>query len=41
MTIYHWEAGKARPRQQQLAKLAAVRGLGKREAVRRLELLGR
>ena len=41
LTVYHWEAGKARPRKQQLAKLAAVRGLGKREALRRLELLDR
>jgi len=39
LTIYHWEAGKSRPRQQQLAKLAAVRGLGKREALKRLALL--
>jgi DNA-binding transcriptional regulator YiaG len=40
LTIYHWEGGKARPRKAQLAKLAAVRGLGKREALKRLELLG-
>ena len=40
LTIYHWEGGKARPRRAQLAKLAAVRGLGKREALKRLELLG-
>ena len=29
-TIYHWEAGKTRPRQSQLAAIAAIRGLGKR-----------
>jgi len=39
LSIYHWEAGKARPRQQQVAKLAAVRGIGKREALKRLELI--
>jgi DNA-binding transcriptional regulator YiaG len=39
LTIYHWENGKARPRRQQLAKLAAVRGIGKREAFKRLEML--
>ena len=35
-TIYNWEAGKSRPRQQQLAALAAVRGLGKRQIKERL-----
>lgn len=30
-TVYNWEAGKARPRQQQLAAIAAVRRMGKRE----------
>ena len=40
LTVYQWEAGKSRPRQAQLAKLATVRGLGKREAYNRLELLG-
>jgi len=37
LTIYHWEHGKAKPRRKQLAALAAVRGLGKREALQRLE----
>ena len=36
LTIYHWEAGKAKPRQRQMAGIAAVRGLGKREAVAKL-----
>ncbi len=40
LTIYNWEQGKTRPRQEQLAALVAVRGIGKREALRRLELLG-
>ena len=39
LTVYHWEAGKSRPRQAQLQKVARVRGLGKREAERRLALL--
>ena len=40
LTIYNWEQGKTRPRQEQLAALVAVRGIGKREALKRLELLG-
>ena len=39
LTIYSWESGKSRPRQKQLAGLAAVRRLGKREARQRLEML--
>ena len=39
-TIYNWEQGKSKPRPQQVAALAAVRGLGKREALKRLEMLG-
>ncbi len=31
-TIYNWEAGKSRPRQQQLLAIAALRGTGKRQA---------
>ena len=38
-TIYNWEQGKSRPRDEQLASLVAVRDLGKREAIKRLELL--
>jgi DNA-binding transcriptional regulator YiaG len=40
LTIYSWESGKSRPRKKQLAGLAAVRRLGKREARQRLEMLG-
>ena len=40
LTIYSWESGKSRPRQKQLAGLAAVRHLGKREARKRLEMIG-
>lgn len=36
-SIYHWEAGKSRPRPQQLKAIADLRKLGKREAKRRLE----
>ena len=39
LTIYNWEHGKSRPRKEQLAALVAVRGIGKREALARLELL--
>ncbi len=39
LTIYNWEGEKSRPRASQVAKLANVRGLGVREAQRRLELL--
>lgn len=40
LTIYNWEQGKTRPRKEQLAALVAVRGIGKREALKRLEMLG-
>lgn len=39
-TVYLWEQGKTRPRREQLAKVVALRGLGKREALQRLEMLG-
>jgi hypothetical protein len=39
LSVYHWEARKTRPRKEQVAKLVAVRGLGKREAMKRLEML--
>ncbi len=38
-TIYGWENGKSRPRATALARWANVRGIGKREASRRLALL--
>ena len=40
LSIYNWENGKASPRAPQRAKLAAVRSLGKREARKRLDMLG-
>jgi DNA-binding transcriptional regulator YiaG len=39
LTIYNWEHGKSRPRQEQLSSLASIRGIGKREAQARLKLL--
>lgn len=36
-SVYNWEAGKSVPRDAQQAALAAVRGIGKRAAARRLE----
>ena len=38
-SIYNWEHEKARPRAEQLAKVAALRGIGKREAKARLDQL--
>jgi DNA-binding XRE family transcriptional regulator len=38
-TIYNWEAEKSRPRQQQVAAVASLRGVGKRVAKARLEEL--
>lgn len=35
-SVYKWEAGKAHPRASQLQAIAAVRKLGKREAMARL-----
>lgn len=36
-TIYNWERGASKPRAQQLAALVAIRGMGKREAWKRLD----
>jgi DNA-binding transcriptional regulator YiaG len=35
-TVYNWEAGKSRPRQQQMMAIAAVREMGRKEATTRL-----
>jgi DNA-binding transcriptional regulator YiaG len=35
-SIYKWEHGEARPRARQLEAIAALRGIGKREAAARL-----
>jgi DNA-binding transcriptional regulator YiaG len=39
LTIYNWENQKSRPRQEQQAALVGLRGLGKREAKAKLDLL--
>jgi DNA-binding transcriptional regulator YiaG len=39
LTIYSWESGKSRPRQKQFAGLVAVRGLGRREALAKLDAM--
>lgn len=36
-TIYNWEAGTTRPRAEQLAAIAAIRKMGKREVKARLD----
>ena len=38
-SVYKWEEGKSRPRQKNLAAIAAIRSIGKKEAAARLELL--
>ncbi len=38
-TVYNWEKGKTRPQPQQLQAWSAVRGLGKREAWKRLDAM--
>ncbi len=38
-SIYNWERGGARPRQSQIAALAAVRGMGKKEVKAKLAIL--
>jgi DNA-binding transcriptional regulator YiaG len=39
LTIFNWEKGVSRPREAQFAALVAVRDLGRREALAKLELL--
>lgn len=39
-TIYNWEGGISRPRKQQVAGIASLRGMGKREARAHLEQRG-
>lgn len=38
-SVYSWEAGKSKPRSQNLAAIAALRGVGKREVAERLSAL--
>jgi len=39
-SVYNWERGDATPRGDQLARIAALRAMGKREAAARLEQAG-
>jgi DNA-binding XRE family transcriptional regulator len=39
-SVYAWETGKSVPRRAQLARIAAIRVLGKREALARLKAAG-
>ena len=41
LSIYNWEGGKAKPRESSIAALASIRGIGKREAAKRLEALAK
>ena len=38
-TVYNWEQERARPQREQLAGIAALRGVSKKEALARLEQL--
>lgn len=40
-TVYKWEHGTARPRKRQLAAIAALRSVGKKEALARLKQIGK
>ena len=40
LTIYNWESGKGKPTKNRLAALVAIRKIGRREALKRLELIG-
>jgi DNA-binding transcriptional regulator YiaG len=39
MTVYNWEHGKGRPKNYRLGAFAALRTIGKREAMKKLEML--
>ena len=39
LTVYNWEGGRSKPGEKHFARLVQLRGLGKREAWRRLELI--
>ena len=40
-SVYAWEQGRSKPQARSLAAIAALRGIGKREAASRLETLKR
>lgn len=37
LSVYKWESGKTRPRPKQLAAIAELRKMGKKDAAKRLE----
>ncbi len=39
LTIYNWESGRSKPGKKHLATLVSLRGIGKREAQKHVELL--
>lgn len=39
LSVYNWEKGKSRPRKEQIAVLAELRKIGKREAIARLKAM--
>ena len=39
LTIYNWENGRSKPGEKHFGALVSLRGIGKREAEKRLELL--
>jgi transcriptional regulator with XRE-family HTH domain len=40
LSVYKWESGNTRPRPKQIEAIAALRGIGRREAQKRLEQAG-
>jgi len=40
-TVYKWEHGTSRPRKRQLAAIASLRSVGKKEVLARLQQLGK
>jgi hypothetical protein len=39
LSIYHWEAGKARPRAKHMPAIAALRSMSKKQAAEKLATL--
>lgn len=40
LSVYKWESGSTRPRRKQIEAIAQLRGMGRRDAQKRLEELG-
>jgi DNA-binding transcriptional regulator YiaG len=40
LSVYKWESGTTRPRRKQIEAIAQLRGMGRRDAQKRLEQLG-